>query len=80
MPYQMQFDRFGNPNEHPDDWLRIETRMLSDAEIFEVNEWLRQMALGRYDINGASRPHPHMVVFFEEKRDAVWFKLTWGGD
>lgn len=64
---------------HPEKWHRIETRFLTSAEVFEVNGWLRKMALGRYDIRGAERPFPHIIVFFEEKRDAVWFKLTWGG-
>ncbi len=69
----------GDRLAHPEHWHRIETRSLTSVEVFEVNAWLREMALARYDIRGAERPFPHMIVFFEEKRDAVWFKLTWGG-
>lgn len=69
----------GTYDPHPEGWTRIESRYVTDSEVFEVNDWLRGMTQGRYDIAMANRPHQHMVLFFEEVKDAVWFKLTWGG-
>ncbi len=66
--------------EHPSDWHRVETRHLAELDAFAVNDWLRGMAQGDYDIAGATYPHTHLVVFFERISDAVWFKLTWGGN
>jgi hypothetical protein len=67
----------GSYDEHPNQWTRIATGFLVDQEVYEVNEWLRKMARARYDIVGATRPNPHLIVFFEEKSDAAMFKLAW---
>lgn len=74
-----QFVIAGTNTSHPEGWARIESRYVTDLEVFEVNDWLRDLTQGRYDIAMANRPHQHMIVFFEEVRDAVWFKLSWGG-
>jgi uncharacterized coiled-coil protein SlyX len=62
--------------EHPDCWTPVTVPVSAIKETFAIHAWLRETAPGRYDV---CNNWVGITVFFEQRADAVAFKLRWAG-
>lgn len=77
--FQLRLFNYAYNPEHPALWHSVTTRDLEEAELFEVQGWLRLMTSGKYDTITHYTPAMRLCVYCERSQDAAMFKLAWGG-